>query len=345
MRNIVYHIFVAFFSIQPCWALVSSGESYSLESSIIANSGGEYLSSDEYLLRGASGQEISSDADSITRNSNYCNRSGFYNPPYFAFQKKLAVNFKNSKMELYLPPNSVDKEVFDLFLNDKIDESSYKPIVERANQKAIVNYGILSYPIVFSELAFMDEESICFNAFKNDGQFSYIIQDADRDGNVDGYDHPIRISSLRGYVLDKEDAMWLKSFGNNLSVENLKVSFIFRKSGIYSLMGQMEESVKDVFAYPVPFRPNGPNRGDGDGQTGTEEDGITFANIPQKGNIEIYSIDGRLVKNISIPWGLADSKIKWNVKNNNGQKLASGVYIWRVVSGKNSKMGKIVVIR
>ncbi len=101
----------------------------------------------------------------------------------------------------------------------------------------------------------------------------------------------------------------------------------------------------------MPFRPNGPNAGKGIGKTGTEVDGINFYDVPNVGNIEIYTIDGRLVKKIDIASNLVLSllggvpEVNWNVKNKSGQKVASGVYIWRVVSEGNSKTGKLMVIR
>jgi len=95
----------------------------------------------------------------------------------------------------------------------------------------------------------------------------------------------------------------------------------------------------------VPFRPFGPDAGPGADQTGTENDGITFTNIPQKGDISVYTLDGQLVRKIDIAtYWEPPGKLKWNVKNDSGAKVASGVYIWRAVSGSNSKTGKVMII-
>ena len=94
----------------------------------------------------------------------------------------------------------------------------------------------------------------------------------------------------------------------------------------------------------MPFRPNGPLAGAGQGQTGSEAVGITFTNVPQTGNIEIYTIDGRLVRKLGIPANLTVQEVKWDVKTAGGGRAASGVYIWRVVSGSNVKTGKLMVI-
>jgi hypothetical protein len=114
--------------------------------------------------------------------------------------------------------------------------------------------------------------------------------------------------------------------------------------GVYAVIGAIDDSVRDVFAFPVPFRPNGPQAGTGQGQTGTEAAGITFTNVPQSGRIEIYTLDGRLVTKIAIPAGLIMPEVKWDVRTAGGERAASGVYIWRVVAGGNAKTGKLMVI-
>jgi flagellar hook assembly protein FlgD len=112
------------------------------------------------------------------------------------------------------------------------------------------------------------------------------------------------------------------------------------------MMGTMADTVKDVHAFPVPFRPYGPNAGADNGQTGSEADGIRFARVPQKGEITIYTLDGQLVKKIDISGNLlqVEKTVRWDVRNTYGSKVSSGVYIWRVVSGSNSKTGKLMVI-
>ena len=38
-------------------------------------------------------------------------------------------------------------------------------------------------------------------------------------------------------------------------------------------------------------------------------------------------------------------QIKWDVKNSEGEVVASGVYIWEVTIGGNRKTGKLIVIK
>lgn len=72
--------------------------------------------------------------------------------------------------------------------------------------------------------------------------------------------------------------------------------------------------------------------------SGVKFDGLTNAG----GTIYIYNTTGELVKKVS--WSAGNVEAKWDGKNDRGEWVASGVYIWVVKDG-GSKTGKIVVIR
>ena len=87
----------------------------------------------------------------------------------------------------------------------------------------------------------------------------------------------------------------------------------------------------------MPFRPNAGNTQ----KYGAWSDGITFTNLPSEGKIRIYTISMRLVRTLEI----IPNEIVWDVKNNKGEIVASGMYIWEAVSGNNRKTGKLVIIK
>lgn len=91
-------------------------------------------------------------------------------------------------------------------------------------------------------------------------------------------------------------------------------------------------NLDNAHAYPVPFR--------GDQGQG----GITFTALPGSADIRIYSIAGRLVKKIAKNDFSSDA-VAWNVTNDNGEKVASGLYLFVIESGSFVKKGKLVVIR
>lgn len=87
-------------------------------------------------------------------------------------------------------------------------------------------------------------------------------------------------------------------------------------------------SVNDVMAYPVPFK------------AGKGVDSITFDQMPDDATAKIYTTAGTLVKELR-----GDGEVLWNVHNEDGEPVASGVYFVRVSGRGGDKTFKIVVQR
>lgn len=335
----------------PSGALISSSGEYQLESSVRDNGGGGLVSGAGYTSRGSAGQNTIPEGRGNSVSGEYVNRAGFYNPPYFTFQKGLVsvVNFNAGSASLTLPPGAVEKETFDITLNN---DPSAQPLnvdpglINSANGKMEQNEGSWSrlFPNNIVEMSLFDEQNIWDKPFARSGSLLMRYPDADGDGILDGSNPPVRVDTIKTWALDEELAMWAKLPASALDRVSRTITVPFMSPGVYALLGMVDESVKDTYAFPAPFRPNGPRAGSGAGQSGTEADGITFANVPQTGDIEIYTLDGRLVRKLTIPAGLTIPKLKWDVRTASGDRAASGVYLWRVVSGSNSKTGKLMII-
>ncbi|MCP4228707.1 MAG: T9SS type A sorting domain-containing protein, partial [bacterium] len=82
----------------------------------------------------------------------------------------------------------------------------------------------------------------------------------------------------------------------------------------------------DVYAYPNPIRPN--------------TDFITFANVPDGSEIDIYTITGDKVATVYE----RNLEARWFLRNDGGEEVASGVYLYYLDSGTDTKIGKIAVI-
>ena len=95
------------------------------------------------------------------------------------------------------------------------------------------------------------------------------------------------------------------------------------------------EDLAEVYVFPNPYRPS---RG---------HNVVVFDNIPAEAkDLAIFSLTGDLVYE-RVFNGLPQRRVPWNVINNNGEKLASGFYIYVVKGEKGQKIksGKIAVIR
>ncbi|MFB0526097.1 MAG: DNRLRE domain-containing protein [bacterium] len=84
-----------------------------------------------------------------------------------------------------------------------------------------------------------------------------------------------------------------------------------------------------IKAYPNPFKPS-------EGHTE-----ITFANLPSGASVKIFHMEGRIITTLKEAAGEA----KWYVKDSEGNKVSSGLYIYRVESSKGNQTGKVVIIR
>jgi hypothetical protein len=349
--NILPVLFAAVAAAAPCRAALSSSGEYQLESSVRDNGGGKVLSGGEYSSAGAIGQPQNAAEKALNASGPYVNRVGFYSPPHFTFQKGLpsVVRFNSGAGSLILPSGAVDKEVFDITLNNNpaVHPLNVEPgLIDSANSKMERNEGAWSrvFPGQLAEITLFDEQDAWQKPFARSGTLSMPYKDSNSDGILDGSNPPVRVDAMRPWLLDEALVMWTKLPASSLSQGARNISVALLTPGVYALLGMVDDSVKDTYAFPVPFRPGGPNAGPGPGQTGTEADGITFTNVPQVGHIEIYTPDGRLVKKLEIPAGLVLPKLKWDVRTASGERAASGVYLWRVVSDGNSKTGKLMVI-
>ncbi|MBI3292656.1 MAG: hypothetical protein HYZ73_07620, partial [Elusimicrobia bacterium] len=76
---------------------------------------------------------------------------------------------------------------------------------------------------------------------------------------------------------------------------------------------------------------------------GTEAGGITFTNLTSECTIRIYTLTGELVRELRHQGGLPS--FRWDVTNDQGEAVVSGVYLYDIRSLNDSKQGKLMIIR
>ena len=117
----------------------------------------------------------------------------------------------------------------------------------------------------------------------------------------------------------------------------------------------------DVYVYPNPYLGDADYRGRG--FEGVDEIGhrldstakaddrmyrIHFANLPPKCTIQIYSLDGDLIREIFHdvdPSSPSASHDTWDLISRNTQSVVSGLYYWIVESAERTQMGKLAIIK
>jgi len=70
---------------------------------------------------------------------------------------------------------------------------------------------------------------------------------------------------------------------------------------------------------------------------------IAFTDLPAVCTIEIYTLSGDLVKSISETDG--DGLTSWDLTNNAGEAIDSGIYNYVVKSADSNQQGKLVVTK
>lgn len=124
------------------------------------------------------------------------------------------------------------------------------------------------------------------------------------------------------------DTLWLR----NITSES---GALLNGSGRDSvLLGSMANSIADAYVYPNPYRGVGP---DGKGEA------VMFAGLPERATIRIFTVQGVLIRTIEHADLTGGSR--WDLTNENGDKIASGVYLYTLESNGEKIHGKLAVMR
>ena len=90
-------------------------------------------------------------------------------------------------------------------------------------------------------------------------------------------------------------------------------------------------NLEEVMVFPNPLHP------------GAAEEKITFGNVPLGCEISVYTANGELVKRMKNE--NANGGISWGLRNDNGQLIRNGVYLFVASYQDQEKIGKFVILR
>jgi hypothetical protein len=196
--------------------------------------------------------------------------------------------------------------------------SSFK-IVDAYNIKLIFNLDV--------------DEATAVNVdnyvFEPDNKASSVI--------VDASDNKIVNISLTGQKpvgsIGREYVLRVKDIFSSATTGSLKIN---EGAGSYIVLSSFANDLSDVYVYPNPVNP-------------TSGETLTFANLPRYAQISIWTIDGTKIGDIEESDG--NGGVTYNLIDMNGNKLSSGIYIYRVAmtdekkNEQEEKLGKFAVIR
>lgn len=183
----------------------------------------------------------------------------------------------------------------------------------------------------------------------------YDMLDANNNDIVDsteGTPEEVRVTDLRVYHLNEQWNFWqrLKTGRNSVDTKNKLVKAETKHLSVFCLAapGNAASDLSNVVVFPNPFKPY-----DGMEITGTYDTGIIFTNLTPTADITIYTIAAEVVKKHEMD-GFSDDeregKWKWDARNSDGDRVASGVYIFlvrdgNVQAGDDKFVGKLCIIR
>ena len=121
-------------------------------------------------------------------------------------------------------------------------------------------------------------------------------------------------------------------------IQDSKIKVSVMHFSTYRIVGTyLTTSLSNVIGYPSPFRPNNAVGGK-----------FKVINMPTDCSMDIYTISGEKVRSLrEVDMAFPNSGwIDWDGKNESGDTVAQGVYIYLVKSTDGSKkVGKIGIVK
>jgi hypothetical protein len=239
------------------------------------------------------------------------------------------------ELQIDIPSQALSDFSFALVNRDPVNTPwSVDPLViQEANRKAHASSGGYAAPLLIQEIKGFDLQGEPLMSLRRPATLSVALDKL-----------AARPRGIALWALDETHRLWVKVPESRLSAG--KITAPVARFSVFALMSGQQPSPADVFVFPTPWRPNGPNAGEGPGQTGTDRGGLTFSNLPSECAIQIYTLSGGRVRELHhSDLSGSTGQETWDGRTSGGARAASGVYLWRVESAGDGKNGKLMIIR
>ena len=239
-------------------------------------------------------------------------------------------------MKLFLDAGTLKEDFFVDISTSPLRDPQKKTTIINANNKLVNDDDPFSFTLnstLVKIKAFHANGNLITGTFGIPATITLSYEDSNPDDRiVDETSPPLREETLAVYWLDESHSLWVKLADSVVDKKANTVTAHTFHFSIFSLHGVGATDLSGAYAFPVPFIPS---RGD------NKE--ITFTEISPLCTIKIYTLNGELVSTIEHTSG--ETSHSWDVTNDSGDRLASGVYLYLIKNDKNKKKGKLIIIR
>lgn len=151
----------------------------------------------------------------------------------------------------------------------------------------------------------------------------------------------VRASALQLYVLNEQTGAWTALPGSSVDTVNKVVTAQAPHLSVFTAMGPTDaadQNLSSVRVYPNPWRP---------GSGGVQDAAaVVFDGLTSEATIRLFTISGRLVRELDKPASTATAQQLWDGNDSTGHAVASGVYYYVVTApGGLKATGRVAVIR
>jgi hypothetical protein len=132
--------------------------------------------------------------------------------------------------------------------------------------------------------------------------------------------------------IGKEYVLRINNIVSNTTSGNIPIN---KGAGSYIVLTAFAKDLSDVYVYPNPTKEG--------------NDKVTFANLPQRAKITIWTVDGTMINEIEETDG--NGGVDFNLIDFSGNRIATGIYIYRIVqldaanNEGEEKLGKFAIVR
>ncbi|HOW28486.1 MAG TPA: fibronectin type III domain-containing protein [Elusimicrobiota bacterium] len=243
----------------------------------------------------------------------------------------------NGRNKIHFPANTWGDTYVSVAINEDpqhhpMGAANVATYIDIANKNAQTKMGAFAQVINLKELLIYDESGAKMQGiFNKDASLTMNYTDDNNDGLVDGTSPPVKVESLSISWLDETNGLWIRVPSSSIDKNNKTITCKIRHFSVYGIIGGPSMDLSEAYAYPVPFSPV-------KGHTN-----ITFKNLSSWATIRILTVNGELVQELREEDG--DFIHQWDVKNKDGEPLASDVYFYIISNEDQKKTGKLVIIK